>query len=52
MAPQDELEHYEAIEAQDLTRLLRALRPPERAVQVPTQARYGRRSGRRRCCGR
>ena len=35
MAPRDELEHYEATEAQDLTRLLRALRPPERAVQVP-----------------
>ncbi len=37
MAPQDNLEHYEATEAQDLTRLLRALRPPERAVQVPPQ---------------
>jgi len=35
MAPRDELEHYEATEAQDLTRLLRALRPPARAVQVP-----------------
>ena len=35
MAPRDELEHYEATEAQDLTRLLHALRPPERAVQVP-----------------
>jgi Nif-specific regulatory protein len=35
MAPWDELEHYEATEAQDLTRLLRALRPPARAVQVP-----------------
>ena len=35
MAPQDNLEHYEATEAQDLTRLLHALRPPERAVQVP-----------------
>jgi hypothetical protein len=35
MAPRDELEQYEATEAQDLTRLLRALRPPERAVQVP-----------------
>ena len=37
MTPQDELEHYEAIEAQDLTRLLYALRPPERAVKVPPQ---------------
>jgi anti-anti-sigma factor len=35
MAPQDNLESYEATEAQDLTRLLHALRPPERAVQVP-----------------
>jgi Nif-specific regulatory protein len=35
MAPRDELEHYEATEAQDLTRLLRALRPPAREVQVP-----------------
>jgi Nif-specific regulatory protein len=35
MAPRDNLEHYEATEAQDLTRLLRALRPPERTVQVP-----------------
>jgi DNA-directed RNA polymerase specialized sigma54-like protein len=35
MAPRDELERYEATEAQNLTRLLRALRPPERAVQVP-----------------
>jgi DNA-directed RNA polymerase specialized sigma54-like protein len=35
MAPWDELEHYEATEAQDLTRLLRALRPPAREVQVP-----------------
>ena len=35
MAPRDNLEHCEATEAQDLTRLLRALRPPERAVQVP-----------------
>src|SRR5688572_20682137 len=35
MVPWDELEHYEATEAQDLTRLLRALRPPARAVQVP-----------------
>jgi DNA-binding NtrC family response regulator len=35
MAPQDDLEHYEATEAQDLTRLLRALRPPAREVQVP-----------------
>ena len=37
MATQHELEHYEATEAQDLIRLLHALRPPERAVQVPTQ---------------
>ena len=37
MAPQDNLEHYEATEAQDLTRLLYALRPPEREVQVPPQ---------------
>jgi transcriptional regulator with AAA-type ATPase domain len=35
MAPWDELEHYEATEAQDLTRLLRAMRPPAREVQVP-----------------
>jgi two-component system response regulator AtoC len=35
MAPRDNLEQYEATEAQDLTRLLRALRPPERTVQVP-----------------
>jgi hypothetical protein len=35
MYPQDELEHYEATEAQDLIRLSRALRPPERDVQVP-----------------
>ena len=35
MAPRDELEQYEATEAQDLTRLLRALRPPAREVQVP-----------------
>ena len=35
MAPQDNLESYEATEAQDLTRLLQALRPPARAVQVP-----------------
>jgi Nif-specific regulatory protein len=35
MAPQDNLEHYEATEAQDLTRLLYALQPSERAVQVP-----------------
>ena len=35
MAPHDNLEHYEATEAQDLTRLLYALRPSERAVQVP-----------------
>jgi Nif-specific regulatory protein len=35
MAPQDNLEHYEATEAQDLTRLLYALRPPARVVQVP-----------------
>ena len=35
MAPRDELEHYEATEAQDLTRLLRVLRPPAREVQVP-----------------
>jgi DNA-directed RNA polymerase specialized sigma54-like protein len=35
MAPRDELERYEATEAEDLTCLLRALRPPERAVQVP-----------------
>ena len=35
MAPQDNLEHCEATEAQDLTRLLYALRPSERAVQVP-----------------
>jgi Sigma-54, DNA binding domain/GAF domain/Bacterial regulatory protein, Fis family len=35
MAPQDNLEHYEASEAQDLTRLLRAVRPPAREVQVP-----------------
>jgi Nif-specific regulatory protein len=35
MAHQDDLEHYEATEAQDLTRLLHALRPSERAVQVP-----------------
>jgi transcriptional regulator with AAA-type ATPase domain len=35
MAPWDELEHYEATEAQDLTRLLRALQPPAREVQVP-----------------
>src|SRR5688572_14203387 len=34
MAPRGNLEHYEATEAQDLTRLLRALRPPEREVQV------------------
>src|SRR6266850_4123252 len=34
MARRDKLEHYEATEAHDLTRLLRALRPPERAVQV------------------
>ena len=36
MATQHELEHYEATEAQDLIRLLHALRPPEREVQVPT----------------
>jgi DNA-directed RNA polymerase specialized sigma54-like protein len=35
MTHQDNLESYEATEAQDLTRLLQALRPPERAVQVP-----------------
>ena len=35
MAPWDEFEHYEATEAQALTRLLRALRPPAREVQVP-----------------
>ena len=35
MAPRDELEQYEATEAQDLTRLLRAMRPPAREVQVP-----------------
>jgi Nif-specific regulatory protein len=35
MVPWDELEHYEATEAQDLTRLLHALRPPAREVQVP-----------------
>ena len=35
MALRDNFEHYEATEAQDLTRLLRALRPPERAGQVP-----------------
>jgi Nif-specific regulatory protein len=35
MAPRDELEQYEATEAQDLTRLLHALRPPAREVQVP-----------------
>jgi transcriptional regulator with AAA-type ATPase domain/DNA-directed RNA polymerase specialized sigma54-like protein len=35
MAPQDNLEHYEATEAQDLTHLLYALRPSARAVQVP-----------------
>jgi hypothetical protein len=37
MAPQDRLELYEANEAPDLIRLLGALRPPERAVYVPTQ---------------
>ena len=37
MAPQDRLELYEANEAPVLIRLLRALRPPERTVQVPTQ---------------
>src|SRR5262245_42165406 len=37
MAPQDKLEHEEATEVQDLTRLLYALRPPEREVQVPLQ---------------
>jgi Nif-specific regulatory protein len=35
MAHQDNLEHYEATEAHDLTRLLRAVRPPAREVQVP-----------------
>jgi DNA-binding NtrC family response regulator/DNA-directed RNA polymerase specialized sigma54-like protein len=35
MAPRNDLEHYEATEAQDLTRLLRALRPPTRELQVP-----------------
>jgi DNA-binding NtrC family response regulator len=35
MAPWDDFEHDEATEAQDLTRLLRALRPPAREVQVP-----------------
>jgi hypothetical protein len=37
MAPRDKLEYYEATEAQDLTRLLRTLRPPEREMQVPPQ---------------
>src|SRR6266511_521785 len=36
MTAQDQLEHYEPTEDQDLIHLLRALRPPERAVQVPT----------------
>ena len=35
MTHQDNLEHYEATEVQDLTRFLYALRPSERAVQVP-----------------
>jgi hypothetical protein len=35
MSHRDELEWYEATEAQDLTRLLRAVRPPAREVQVP-----------------
>lgn len=35
MAHRDDLEHYETTEAQDLTRLLHALRPPERDVPVP-----------------
>ena len=34
MVPWDELEHYEVTEAKDLTRLLRALRPSAREVQV------------------
>jgi hypothetical protein len=51
MAPQDELEYYEATEAQDLTRLLRALRPPCERYRSPRRwiSRYERRSGRRRC---
>jgi energy-coupling factor transporter ATP-binding protein EcfA2 len=35
MTPQNNLEHYEATEAQELTRLLHAVRPPERRLQVP-----------------
>jgi DNA-directed RNA polymerase specialized sigma54-like protein len=35
MAHQDDLERYEVTEAQDITRLLRAVQPPARAVQVP-----------------
>jgi predicted ATP-dependent protease len=35
MTPRDDLEHYEATEARDLTRLLGAVRPPAREGQVP-----------------
>jgi outer membrane protein OmpA-like peptidoglycan-associated protein len=36
MTPHDELEYYEATEAQELIQLLRTIRPPIRAVRVPT----------------